>query len=210
MLEKPQKRAKTTKTTYNYKPRLHTPEQVTDEKRKLFRDFKNKRITRAEYEGQLKGLDSIHNGMLKQGDNGNANPDYVPPIINIARAASGQQLMPGGQVLAPFEEAGRAWTAFKAYTHPHETPPEPGAEHPWQIYLRETKSIWTQESIDHLSVQVPPEPGSYASDDNNVTPLRLISDETESNPQLSALESKLLAMTHDELLQLAEAFNVGK
>ena len=39
------------------KPRLHTPEQVTDEKRKLYRDFINKRITRAEYEGHIKGLE---------------------------------------------------------------------------------------------------------------------------------------------------------
>jgi hypothetical protein len=65
------------------KPRLHTPEQVTDEKRKLYRDFINKRITRSEYEGHLKGLDSLHSGMLKQGDSVNGSAGYTPPEIRI-------------------------------------------------------------------------------------------------------------------------------
>ena len=66
-----------------------------------------------------------------------------------------------------------------------------------------------------------PEPKrGVANDDddqhNNVAPLRLLeapiepASEPPTNPQLSALEKKLLAMTHDELLQLAEAFDVGK
>lgn len=96
---------------------------------------------------------------------------FIPTVVNVNSVASGQQLMPGLKVLAPFEEVARAWEAFRAYANPREARREVGTEHPWQTYLKETKAIWTQEAFDHLSAQIPPEPKSN-DDDDKVVPFR--------------------------------------
>ena len=67
----------------------------------------------------------------------------LPAIINISTIAEGQQFLPGGEVLMPFEEAREVWRAFNA-----------GPE-AWNACLQTIESKLTLKAFESLC-RVPP------------------------------------------------------
>jgi hypothetical protein len=134
------------------------------------------------------------------------NAGYTTPII-VNSVISGNQFAPGKTVLLPFDQCEEAWKAYRD-----------GVES-WGAFLKKIEPMLTRAAFEALCLVEAPIVTTDVIDDDprsNVTPLRLIESsvdqepEPPSDPQLTALEAKLLKMTHEQLLELAKAYHVGE
>src|SRR6478609_3577566 len=119
--------------------------------------------------------------------------------INVVSVIAGNQFAPG-RVLLPFDQCEEAWRAYHA------------GDEIWRAYVLTLEPILTKAAFEALCLVEAPIKSDVQEDvqRSNVTPLRLIESpvdqepEPQKDPQLTALEAKLLKMTREQLLELAK------
>jgi hypothetical protein len=114
--------------------KLDTAEQINFELKKLYRLYVNKKITAAEMSRRRELLIALRAGLPETIE----RPQSPPTPIHISTVAAGQQFLPGGEILMPFDEAGKVWRAYNA-----------GAE-VWSAYLLELEPKLTRAAFENL------------------------------------------------------------